>query len=204
MIHCGFQVLLSISTCAATFWKRYEAYRTLSREAFVPSPTIVKVAQRIADSLPGRGRNNTMCLHWRRGDYVTLWEDAARVGYEQLLAGLPSCYGKFDSVLIATNERDPEVLGNISALGVKTVLLQELMEKHVDISELPVFAFNEAIGMVEQLVCSQAAVFIGTSGSSFSGQVNNLRGAKSLMCPTDRYRSCLVRACGKGRLANVD
>ena len=178
-------------------WERYDAYRKLSREAFVPGQPIVKLAQRIANSLELDSGNSLMCLHWRRRDYVTQWGDAARVGYEQLLAGLPACFVKFDSVLIAANERDPEVLRNISALGGKTVLLQELVEKHVDLSELPVFAFNEAIGMVEQLVCAQAAAFIGTSGSSFAGQVNNLRGAEGLMCPIDGYTQCLVRACGK-------
>ena len=144
-----------------------------------------------------------MCLHWRRGDYVRQWPELTRIGLDNLLAHMPKCVRRFHTVLVSTNERDEAILRRVKeAAGASSggagevIFIHEILASHVSLTDHPVFAFNEAIGMVAQLVCSHADVFVATSASSFSGQVNNLRGREpDQRCKIDMSR-CLSEACG--------
>jgi len=64
-----------------------------------------------------------------------------------------------------------------------------------DLNRSPILAFNEARGMVEQLVCATTHEFVGTRGSSFSGQVNNLRGNSKWMYSVLDYGRIVFDVC---------
>jgi len=58
------------------------------------------------------------------------------------------------------------------------------------------FKFNlRRYSMVEQLVCATTHQFVGTRGSSFSGQVNNLRGYSKWMYSVLDYGSIASDVC---------
>lgn len=165
----------------------YEAHRRLSRAAFQPSDLIVALAARVYSSLNMRRSSMSMCVHWRRGDFVELDFDPitqkkkaemlAKRQLEELLRGFEVCEqcGVKERILI-TNEADETLLDAIRGSGV--LLTKDFLDAY-DMKRFPPLAFGDFRGVVEQLICASATIFVGTSRSSMSGQILNLRGGSA-------------------------
>jgi hypothetical protein len=60
---------------------------------------------------------SSMCLHWRRGDYVEQWPEISHTGLVNLLTDMPKYTRRFKTFLVSTNERDPEILCQLKDTG---------------------------------------------------------------------------------------
>ena len=107
------------------------------------------------------------CLHYRRGDFSALgWNRgvdaaaAAAVVAKHLLQG--------EALYLATDEEDEQALTPLLAIGAQ----RWADVSHRVESALP---FEDYVGLIEQHVCANARIFIGTDCSSFTGGIFNLR-----------------------------
>eukprot|EP00038_Savillea_parva_P029640 m.72421 g.72421 ORF g.72421 m.72421 type:complete len:867 (+) comp8782_c1_seq1:216-2816(+) len=139
-------------------------------------PAADKMAAFVADQLHASS-SSFMCVHFRRGDFVTAgWlgkaKDLAlvRANIERHRAG------DSEPVYMATDERNASVLASFRAMGVKTYAdVRADVERNASKRWRPMLAFEDYVGIVEQLVCSRARLFIGSKCSSYSGGIWNLR-----------------------------
>ena len=141
-------------------------------------PDIVSLASAVAVEL--RSTGSFVAVHYRRGDFVDLGLLRAAEKVETVQAAIKSHLRAGEPFYLATNEHDPAILDSFRRMGAvlwRDVLALDAVQAHV--RTLPVAAgmlcFEDYVGLVEQLVCAGARLFVGTHCSSFTGQILNLR-----------------------------
>ena len=119
-------------------------------------------------------------VHMRRGDFVELGLLQAGEDLNRVRNSIRKHLQPSEPFYLATNEHDPEVLSTFRAMGAvlwQDVLRERLVTEAID--KLPtlkhMLGFEDYIGLIEQMVCARARMFIGTKCSSFTGQILNLR-----------------------------
>ena len=140
---------------------------------------IVSLADTIADVLRQQ-TGSYMGVHMRRGDFVSLGLLKEGADVAKVQARIAECLQPAEPFYLATNEHDTAVLDSFRSLGA--VLWDDVMRLEpvqAAMSRLPVLqrmaCFEDYVGLVEQLVCAQSRMFLGTCCSSFTGQISNLR-----------------------------
>ena len=143
--------------------KRKEAYRVV-RDGIQFRSSIQSLANQVVDSLGGQ--KSYSCLHVRRGDfkksygYLDVGNIALRV--KEQLASV---------TYVASDD-----LSKTFANDLQSMLTNTVIRTKSDFSFLSVFVDPIELGVVEQLICSQADIFIGTRFSTFSSYITRLRG----------------------------
>ena len=129
------------------------------------------------------GQEPFVAIHWRRGfsDNVFTVRSADEVADQLLHAGRRLQERRGDKAMasfyIASNQLDEADLKRVSArlnvsdLRLHSLLLEPSRTVHMSIEEL---------SRVEQGICAQAAIFIGTPSSTWSSNVDAFRGLYSL------------------------
>jgi len=135
---------------------------------------IQNFARTIRRNLVSKGTSSTFtCVHLRRGDFVSAgWLGEAK---DLELVKKTIAEHKLDGELVymATDEADPKILKDFYDLGVRT---WKDAEPWLGTGPwAPYLAFEDYVGLVEQSICAEARVFIGSKCSSFTGGILNLR-----------------------------
>jgi hypothetical protein len=74
---------------------------------------------------------------------------------------------------MSTDETSPVVLDYFQSLGA--ILFEDLLDPTFESRFGNLIVFDDWIGLVEQLICARAGMFVGTMSSSFSSGILNLR-----------------------------
>ncbi|KAF9080714.1 hypothetical protein BGX23_001768 [Mortierella sp. AD031] len=74
---------------------------------------------------------------------------------------------------MSTDESSPQILDYFHSLGA--ILFEDLLEAAFESRFAHLIAFDDWIGLVEQLICARAQMFYGTMSSSFTSGILNLR-----------------------------
>ncbi|KAG0290041.1 hypothetical protein BGZ96_006478 [Linnemannia gamsii] len=74
---------------------------------------------------------------------------------------------------MSTDETSPAVLDYFQSLGA--ILFEDLLDPTFESRFGHLIIFDDWIGLVEQLICARAEMFVGTMSSSFSSGILNLR-----------------------------
>ncbi|KAG0197602.1 hypothetical protein BGX28_008886 [Mortierella sp. GBA30] len=129
-----------------------------------------------------------LSMHVRRGDFVTDrhgWQEfdeqwmrsVVKEAVEMVFGSNPLSTDKQEEPRIgfymATDESSPEVLDYFSSLGA--VLFEDLIDQTFEDRFDYLIAFDDWIGLVEQVICTRAKSFYGTMSSSFTSGIVNMR-----------------------------
>ena len=113
------------------------------------------------------------CVHLRRGDFVTAGWLGTKVGnISKVASSLVGLLKPTDRLYIATDETNLKVLQPLTDLGA--VLWRDvagILRKSSD----TLMQYGDYVGLVEQMICAHAQTFIGSTCSSFTGGIYNLR-----------------------------
>ncbi|GJJ69852.1 hypothetical protein EMPS_02201 [Entomortierella parvispora] len=151
-----------------------------------------------------------LSMHVRRGDFVTDkygWQDFGNRWMGDLVKeavetvfphqvhsatkGQPPTIGFY----MATDETSPSILDSFHSLGA--ILFEDLIDKNFEDRYRHLLAYDDWIGLVEQLVCAQAHSFYGTMTSSFTSGIANMRIGLRAQDPSQRYdTSYFIKAGG--------
>ncbi|KAF9085640.1 hypothetical protein BGX29_001847 [Mortierella sp. GBA35] len=74
---------------------------------------------------------------------------------------------------MSTDESSPQILDYFHSLGA--ILFEDLLEAAFESRFAHLIAFDDWIGLVEQLICARAQMFYGTMSSSFTSGILNPR-----------------------------
>lgn len=74
---------------------------------------------------------------------------------------------------MSTDETSPQILNYFQSLGA--ILFEDLLDPYFESRFGHLIIFDDWIGLVEQLICARAAMFVGTMSSSFTSGILNLR-----------------------------
>ncbi|KAF9276937.1 hypothetical protein BGZ88_001442 [Linnemannia elongata] len=74
---------------------------------------------------------------------------------------------------MSTDETSPQILSYFQSLGA--ILFEDLLDPYFESRFGHLIIFDDWIGLVEQLICARAAMFVGTMSSSFTSGILNLR-----------------------------
>jgi hypothetical protein len=142
-------------------------------------PEIQSLATTIA-SVISRQSGGFVGVHMRRGDFVDLGLLKEAEDLNRVQEYLKQHIQPGEPFYLATNERSRESLRKFRSMGA--VLWEDVMQMTevqtaiAGMSVLPsMLGFQDYVGLVEQMVCAQARLFVGTRCSSFTGQILNLR-----------------------------
>ncbi|KAG0242464.1 hypothetical protein BGW41_004032 [Actinomortierella wolfii] len=94
---------------------------------------------------------------------------------------------------LATDEASPQMLAYFRSLGA--VLIDDLLDDHFRSRYSHLIVFQDWMGLVEQLLCSEADKFVGTMSSSFSSGIINRR-VVELGMDHDQHSGYLVQEGG--------
>ena len=165
-----------------TFWstpEALEASRQVWENGIQYSAHIVRMAEHVRDTLVKASPTNSyVCAHLRRGDFVT----AGWLGDAKNLSLVTSTIRQHlqpgEPFYLATDEGEPEVLQGFRQLGA------HLWSDQVDglrafftgePEVLRYLPFEDHVGLIEQRICAEARLFLGSKCSSFTGGILNLR-----------------------------
>ncbi|KAF9137439.1 hypothetical protein BGX30_010247 [Mortierella sp. GBA39] len=74
---------------------------------------------------------------------------------------------------MSTDETSSQILDYFQSLGA--ILFEDLLDPYFESRFGHLIVFDDWIGLVEQLICARAAMFVGTMSSSFTSGILNLR-----------------------------
>ena len=151
------------------------------RDGVVFNDVIQSVARKVV-----AGLNATYsCVHVRRGDFQRFYPMTA-LGPAALVGNVAR---QLDPVVyVATDEPDESFWTEFSAVLPKGIH----MVRRGDVVEQLAGVDQNAVGFVEMLVCSHAAVFIGTRYSTFSSYITRLRGYSEVR---NKEVCCFLKEC---------
>lgn len=163
-----------------TFWSSKEALQeseAVWKTGIAYHASIVATAKAIAKELVSTGTAKSyMCVHLRRGDFIDAgWLGAAK-DLELVKANIVKRQAKGEMIYMATDEQNTTTLSMFRQVGVRTwgdfreSVIQKTKGKHAKM-----VAFEDYIGLVEQMICARARLFVGSKCSSFTGGILNLR-----------------------------
>eukprot|EP00040_Diaphanoeca_grandis_P043966 m.269621 g.269621 ORF g.269621 m.269621 type:complete len:111 (+) comp85439_c0_seq1:92-424(+) len=79
-------------------------------------------------------------------------------------------------IYMATDEQNTSTLEMFRDIGVRTWAdFSTTMFEQVEGKHAKMIAFEDYVGLVEQMVCAKARAFVGSKCSSFTGGILNLR-----------------------------
>eukprot|EP00039_Didymoeca_costata_P000065 m.43999 g.43999 ORF g.43999 m.43999 type:complete len:774 (+) comp10032_c0_seq1:151-2472(+) len=144
--------------------------------AVIYNPSIPLMAKVIVNDLVKQGPlASFVCVHLRRGDFAKIGWLGKASDLSLVKRTIESHKEPQEFVYMATDETDDTVLEDFRKIGVRTwrdyeseVLNSKIHNKHY-------LGFEDYIGLVEQSICAEARVFIGSKCSSFTGGILNLR-----------------------------
>ena len=163
-----------------TFWSSKDALQeseAVWKSGIAYHASIVATAKAIAKELVGTGTAKSyMCVHLRRGDFVDAgWLGAAK-DLELVKANIVKRQENGEMIYMATDEQNATTLKMFRQAGVRTwgdfreSVIEKTKGKHAKM-----VAFEDYIGLVEQMICARARLFVGSKCSSFTGGILNLR-----------------------------
>lgn len=74
---------------------------------------------------------------------------------------------------MSIDETSSQILDYFQSLGA--ILFEDLLDPYFESRFGHLIVFDDWIGLVEQLICARAALFVGTMSSSFTSGILNLR-----------------------------
>eukprot|EP00050_Salpingoeca_kvevrii_P013276 m.27738 g.27738 ORF g.27738 m.27738 type:complete len:814 (+) comp4819_c0_seq1:485-2926(+) len=164
-----------------TFWSSEESLMQSSaiwEAGLVYNREIQRIAHTIKQQLTHTvsTTGSYVCVHLRRGDFV----DAKWLGDAEDLGFVANNIRKVlhadEPFYLATDEQDPTILADLRAMGGRQWTDFEHLFTEADFPDsFPYLGFEDYIGLVEQMVCGEARLFLGSKCSSFSGGIFNLR-----------------------------
>ena len=149
-------------------------------EAVVYTDAVVAYAEAIAAELLRRAKASSyVCVHLRRGDFVSAgWLGKAQdLGLVQ--ANIEAAMTAGEALYLATDESDEDTLAGLRGIGAKRWSdFEQTVQgvgKKLGGQAATYVGFEDYVGLVEQMVCGKARVFLGSQCSSFTGGILNLR-----------------------------
>eukprot|EP00730_Choanoeca_flexa_P018730 TRINITY_DN9125_c0_g1_i1.p1 TRINITY_DN9125_c0_g1~~TRINITY_DN9125_c0_g1_i1.p1 ORF type:complete len:775 (+),score=147.07 TRINITY_DN9125_c0_g1_i1:1296-3620(+) len=160
-----------------------EASRSTWQNAIRYHHNIVDLAQTITNTL--QSSSTYTCVHLRRGDFVKAGWLGQAADLHRVAQTVRTAMQDGEALYLATDERNLTVLAPLMELGAKQWLdLGEKALKQAPEQVQDLAAFGDYVGLVEQMVCAKARMFLGSKCSSFTGQIWNLR--RQLLGDTQR------------------
>ncbi|KAG0057666.1 hypothetical protein BGZ83_005605 [Gryganskiella cystojenkinii] len=151
-----------------------------------------------------------LSMHVRRGDFVmdkygwqkfdSQWMgDLVKEAMESVFPGqssltLPKGQVPKIGFYMATDETSPAILDSFHALGA--IFFEDLIDKSFEDRYRHLIAYDDWIGLVEQLICARAGVFFGTMTSSFTSGIINMRIAMKNQNPDQNYENAYFIKAG--------
>jgi hypothetical protein len=177
-------------------WARADlgrAARRVARDELRYRREIQCAAAEVIDLLneKAKGKNWT-AIHVRRGDFQFT---EAKVDANAVLKAVDSV-AQDSLVYVATDERKRDFFAPL-AQKYTLVFLDDLATKGSKLQAALLEDPNWA-GMVEQLICGAAPVFLGTWWSTFTGYITRIRGYRGLRSTTfyvlPKYRNAFIKS----------
>eukprot|EP00755_Sulcionema_specki_P025506 Sspe_Gene.83477::Locus_54758_Transcript_1_1_Confidence_1.000_Length_1810::g.83477::m.83477/K03691/POFUT; peptide-O-fucosyltransferase len=138
------------------------------KNGLVLRPHFHQLAQRVVNKLGGAERY--VAVHYRQGDFKGQFDNAL-VTPEAMAENIRNQLDGIPVLYIASDEKKEEVWDRLRSLLPQTKIYR-LADMTDELSD----ASPNWLGMIEALVCSRAALFIGTKFSTFSSYITRLRG----------------------------
>ena len=164
-----------------TAWSTEDALKA-SQEVWelgvVYHKSIAAFAAKIRDSLRKASPSQTyVCVHLRRGDFVTAGWLGKASDLKLVEDNIASYLETGEGLYLATDEENEETLQGLRRLGALkwSDFGASLSKSASDTVAAQMLAFQDYVGLVEQMVCAEARVFVGSKCSSFTGGILNLR-----------------------------
>jgi hypothetical protein len=148
--------------------------------AVVYTKAVMAYAEAIVGELLRRAKATTYtCVHLRRGDFVSAgWLGKAK-DLSLVQANIEAAMEPGEALYLATDETSEETLAGLRGIGAKrwsdfgdTVRAEG---KKIGGAAAFYVGFEDYVGLVEQIICGKARIFLGSQCSSFTGGILNLR-----------------------------
>eukprot|EP00049_Salpingoeca_infusionum_P009026 m.149849 g.149849 ORF g.149849 m.149849 type:complete len:799 (-) comp14209_c0_seq2:251-2647(-) len=153
-----------------------EEYQKVWNAAVVYHPSIVHIAKQVSNALVRDSPTNSfVCVHLRRGDFVTAgWLGQAK-DLELVANNIKTSLIQGELFYLATDEQDTTVLAGLRDIGARvwSDVFPAVTPPNEDATSM--LGFQDYVGLVEQMICGQARRFLGSKCSSFTGGILNLR-----------------------------
>jgi hypothetical protein len=160
------------------FWssiENLEQSQSLWEQAVVYHQDIQVLAEAIKVLMTSAG-GSYACVHLRRGDFVKAGWLGKAANLSSVAATIRNAIRPNEPIYLATDEANATTLEPLLAMGAKrwVDVNQQVLSRASEQTQ-NMAAFGDFVGLVEQMVCAKARVFLGSQCSSFTGQIWNLR-----------------------------
>lgn len=149
-------------------------------QAVVYTPTVVAYAEAVRNELLKQANAKTyVCVHLRRGDFVSAGWLGKAADLTLVRDNVAAAMQPGEAFYLATDESDEGTLADLRKLGAKrwpdmTAAVQAEAARQGG-TAATFIGFEDYVGLVEQMVCGKARLFLGSQCSSFTGGILNLR-----------------------------
>lgn len=174
----GYPLCFNCSPGAFHSEESWNKFQNLRRKVVKYHPVIFELAEMMLSQVFGpvdgvSRQRNYIAVHLRRGDFTVMFKASA--GIDTYVSKLRTC-PESHRIYVATNEENATVLEPLRRIGA---IFWSDIEPHISTvlrTQVKQLAFQDFVGLVEQVVCSNARLFVGTRSSSVTGHILNLRG----------------------------